>query len=236
MHGKLMSIDKCDVLCICGDVIPLNIQRIDEASLDWLSSNFLEWVNSQPCEKVLLIGGNHDFAIYRNPDAVKNLFSGTKVTYLLDEEYVYTDSEGKKVKFYGSPWCHKFYNWAYMDYDEDELEKVFLKMPADVDVLLTHDCPYGCCDIIRQNVWWADGKHIGSIGLANAVGKKKPKVMLTGHLHSTDKDGGKLCDTMVYNTSVVDEHYELVYAPHYFEVSDDHFMKLLNEKDFVNIF
>lgn len=236
IHGKLnLSIDKCDVLCICGDVVPLNIQRNDNASFEWLSGSFLNWVNKQPCDKVLLIGGNHDFAIYHNPDKVREIFKDTKVVYLFDNEYSYKDSEGNSTKFYGSPWCHKFFDWAYMDFDDDGLRSIFMDMPNDVDVLMTHDCPYGVCDVILQNVRWADGKHIGSVGLADAVIEKKPKVMITGHLHSTNKEGEKLGDTMVYNTSVVDEGYELRYQPHYFEVSKDG-ISLINKEAFVNVF
>jgi Icc-related predicted phosphoesterase len=234
IHGKLnLSIDKCDILCICGDIVPLNIQRNDDLSYAWLETKFLNWVNKQPCDKVLLIGGNHDFAIYHNPDRIREIFKGTKVEYLFDNEFVYQYEEGKQVKFYGSPWCHKFYNWAYMDYDDDQLKETFLKMPDDVDVLMTHDCPYGVCDVILQDVWWADGKHIGSKGLAEAVIEKKPRVMITGHLHSTNKVGEVLGDTMVYNTSVVDETYEMAYQPHYFEVNDDGEIVFLNKEQFV---
>ena len=236
LHGILdLSIDKCDILCICGDIVPLNIQGNDNASFKWLSENFLNWVNKQPCEKVLLVGGNHDFAIYRNPEKIREIFKDTKVTYLLDDEFVYTDSNGKSTKFYGSPWCHKFYNWAFMDYNDDELRNIFLKMPDDVDVLMTHDCPYGAADVILEKTMWYSGDHIGSKGLADAIEVKQPKVMVTGHLHSTNKSGENVNNTVVYNTSVVNEGYKLTYKPHYFEVSENG-VKLLNENDFVNLF
>ena len=240
IHGTLkLTINPWDVLCICGDIVPTQIQKYTDESFEWMEKRFLPWVNNQPCEKVLLIGGNHDFAIYNHPERVRELFKGTKVTYLLDEEFVYTDKDGVSVKFYGSPWCHKFFNWAFMDYDDEQLKELFLKMPDDVDVLMTHDCPYGACDVLLQeDMPWkkATKGHIGSKGLAEAVVERKPKVMVTGHLHSTSKLCEKLGDTDVYNTSVKDEYYNMSFAPHYFSINADKVIELMNKEDFINSF
>ena len=233
LHGILdFSVEKCDILCICGDILPLKIQRNDNKSFVWLETTFLNWVNQQPCDRVILIGGNHDFAIYHDPNRIRSIFKDTKVVYLLDEEYVYSVNDKLNIKFYGSPWCHKFYNWAYMDYDDDKLREIFLKMPEDVDVLVTHDCPKGACDVILQDVWWANGEHIGSIGLCEAVIERKPKMMFTGHLHSTNKLGELLGNTMVYNTSIIDENYKLSYKPHYFDINNDKEVIFVNKDDF----
>ena len=220
LHGIIsFNIEECDVLCICGDIVPLNIQGWTDESYKWLKNDFLTWCNNQPCKEVLLIGGNHDFAIFRHPDKIRDFFRDTKIKYLSDEEYSYISDDGDVIKFYGTAWCHQFGNWAFMGYSDEELKKIYLRMPDDVDILLTHDCPYGACDVLLQkDVFWANGDHIGGKGLADAIIEKKPKMNLTGHLHSTNHEGEMLGDTFVCNVSVLDEHYKRVYEPHYFEV------------------
>ena len=62
LHGYLPdNIEPCDVVCICGDVIPPDIQKNYEASLAWLSGPFQLWALKLNCNKVLFIAGNHDF-------------------------------------------------------------------------------------------------------------------------------------------------------------------------------
>lgn len=148
----------------------------------------------------------------KHPDDWESVFEGTKVTYLCD-----TSAEYKGLTIYGTPWCHKFYNWAFMKADT-ELQKIYSKIPYKVDLLLTHDSPYGTSDIILDDVPWRTGDHIGCHPLGDAVDEKKPKILLHGHLHSTNHELEKRGDTDVYNVSVVDEHYERVYEPLYFEI------------------
>ena len=60
MHGILdFNIEPCDILCICGDIVPLYIQTHHTATLTWLADTFVPWCEKQPCEKIFLIAGNH---------------------------------------------------------------------------------------------------------------------------------------------------------------------------------
>lgn len=221
MHGKLnFDIEKCDILCICGDIMPLNIQTYHDAGIKWLKKTFIPWCEKQPCDKVFLIAGNHDFVFERYPAEIEELFKDNdKVTYLCDSEATYTketDDEYKEIRIYGTPWCHQFYNWAFMTSDV-ELEKIYNKIPYKVDILMTHDCPHGTGDVILQDVPWKTDSHIGCIPLGEAVDSKKPTIMFTGHLHSVTKEPQKRGETTVINVSVVNEEYERVYEPHYIE-------------------
>lgn len=140
------------------------------------------------------------------------MFTGTKIKYLENDAI---EIDGKK--FYGTPYCHQFGNWAFMR-DDDHLALIFENIPEDLDVLLTHDAPYGTSDMILQNVPWMNGEHIGCIPLRDAVIAKQPKVLLHGHLHSTNHAVEILNETDVFNVSLVDEHYELVYKPLVFSI------------------
>ena len=222
LHGNLdIKINESDVLCICGDIVPLNKQTSSKESLKWIETEFIPWCKRQPCKEVLLIAGNHDFVFERSLDKARELFKGTNIRYLQDEAYFYIKEDGSSLNFYGTPWCHQFGNWAFMGHSDDELAEIFMKMPDDVDVLLTHDCPYGACDVLLQNVWWANGEHIGGKGLTKGIEARSPKMNLTGHLHSTNKKGEMLGNTFVCNVSVLNENYKLVYEPHYFIWNDD---------------
>ena len=46
-HGDLIeNVESCDVVCICGDFLPLKIQRDSQKSLKWLKNDFLPWCQS----------------------------------------------------------------------------------------------------------------------------------------------------------------------------------------------
>ena len=209
LHGNLpMDLPEGDVLCICGDIFPLAYQSLMEKSEDWLFNKFVPWTIEIPFKEVILLAGNHDF-FFETMEPIDPIvaFDGTKINYLQDS---WVKIGG--VKFYGTPWCHQFGRWAFMK-DDEWLAKRFANIPSDVDFLLTHDAPYGTSDICMQNVYWNNGEHIGCKPLRDAIIEKKPKYVLHGHLHSTNHDCEILCESRVYNVSLLDEKYELVYEP-----------------------
>ena len=217
MHGILdFNIDECDILCICGDIVPLNIQRYKDGTLKWLKKQFIKWCDKQPCERVFLIAGNHDLIFEYSDEEIRDLFNGTKIQYLRDELTTYTKDD-KTINIYGTPWCHQFFDWAFMT-DDGQLAEIYDKIPENVDILMTHDCSNGACDILLQDVSWRSNDHLGCNPLANAVINKKPKYQLCGHLHSGSHEFEELGDTKCCNVSMVDERYQLAYKPLYFEI------------------
>ena len=221
MHGILdFDIKECDILCICGDIVPLRVQYYLDGTLKWLSKEFIPWCEKQPCDKVFLIAGNHDIVAQKHPDDWEAMFKDTKITYLCDSSADYTketDDDFKAITIYGTPWCHQFYDWAFMTSDVN-LEKIFNKIPYKVDILMTHDCPHGTSDVILQDVPWRTDNHIGCIPLGDAVDNKKPRYQFCGHLHSCTKEPQQRGETIVTNVSVVDERYDRVYEPYYVEI------------------
>lgn len=210
LHGQFPTIKEkeFDVLCICGDIFPLPIQSNMIKCEDWLQKIFIPWCNTLPCEKVLLVAGNHDWFFERTLFMrLNSIFRGTKITYL-ENELVEIDG----YKFYGTPYCHEFGQWAFMRPDE-RLKDIFEIIPENVDVLLTHDAPHGTSDICLQKEPWISGEHIGSVPLRDAILKKHPKLVLHGHLHSTNHNVELMQDTEVYNVSIVDEFYDMTYNP-----------------------
>ena len=59
LHGNLINIPKCDMLCIAGDIIKLDYQRNNEASDKWWRTRFIKWANKIDCSKIFVVPGNH---------------------------------------------------------------------------------------------------------------------------------------------------------------------------------
>jgi Icc-related predicted phosphoesterase len=139
-----------------------------------------------------------------------------KITYLDCETFEY---EGKVI--YGTPLCKPFGRWAFMpSYEEqDERYERHLNIIGKIDIVLSHDAPYGVSDVILQkDCWWADGSHIGNESLKTFLEKAQPKMNLHGHLHSTNHEKEMLGETEVYNISLLDEDYKMSFEPQYFEI------------------
>lgn len=150
IHGELIDTPKCEVLCICGDIVGLNDQRALDASRHWWYNRFTKWVNRQPCEKVIITPGNHDFFIehaYKNnylSELKQDLSMRTsgKLVILVNDDYTY-----KNTKFYGCPFIlpipYQLGRWAFESNNIGaDNNRCYGHIPADTDVLLTHDNPY----------------------------------------------------------------------------------------------
>ena len=221
-HGLLLPIkefEPCELVCICGDISPLNIQANHKKMRKWLTKEFKPWCEPLPCDKVIFIAGNHDSAL-QNLDFMYTQFpKDKKVTYLFHENYVYTSKSGKEYHLFGTPYCKLFGNWAFMEMDSI-LENLYLAIPKNLDILITHDAPFGVSDIILQkDCPWYDGKtHIGNKPLSRVILKQSPRIVLHGHLHSTSREFEEWGNSKVVNCSIKDEKYNPVYKPLIIEI------------------
>ena len=172
LHGNLIDVPECDVLCIAGDFVDLATQRNIEASKEWIEEKFVPWVNNLPCKKVIATAGNHDF-IFDEDREYKNTLAkltNDKFKLLIDELYEY-DS----VKFYGSPWIAPmlFQKWAFESpYPVDD---PFENIPK-CDILITHENPnynekleFGCFGKYKHHFFghWHDGISYGHLNQHN---------------------------------------------------------------------
>ena len=211
LHGELIDISPCNLLIICGDIVPLNVQSGMHKSIKWLRNKFKPWATNLPCDKVIFIAGNHDWVAEKEVKFMLDTFpKDEKVTYLFHEPHEY---EGLKI--FGTPYCKIFYNWAFMK-DDSILEEKYKDIPKNLDILITHDAPYGVSDVLLQSGYTKE--HIGNKPLREAILEKEPKYVLHGHLHSTSHEFELLGSSKVVNCSIKDEQYQLVYDPIYFEI------------------
>lgn len=213
LHGNLIDIYPCEVLFICGDISPLRLQFNMEGMEYWITNEFLPWCEKLSCERIFLIAGNHDAFLERKKEKFKSLLLGSKVVYLENELSEYITDNGDCYKIFGTPYCHIFGNWPFMRTDE-VLKNKFFDIPEDCDIVFSHDCPFGTGDVCLE----LNEKHRGSIPLRDAIIRSKPRYLFTGHLHSANHNCEILEDTEVYNTSIVNERYEVSYEPLYLNI------------------
>lgn len=197
-HGELPDdLPEGDVLAIAGDLLPvwdhdLNYQYA------WARQRLAPHLASLPHERVLLIGGNHDFLFEADPGWKGCL--PAKATYLCDEAV-----EVGGVSFYGTPWSNKFRDWAFMG-DEEFLFERWQQIPDALDVLLVHGPPHGVLDASHVT----KGEHVGSCTLRARLDEIAVPVVACGHIHggygAEELAGGGT----VYNVALMDEGYRPV--------------------------
>lgn len=225
LHGLLPTIDKeFDLMLLAGDLINLYYQKDKYETMTWFTGSFVDWINNLPFKgddsKVLWIAGNHEvgwenLSLDGRRSIVEDIMNDTnrRCIYLEDELYNFNG-----IKVYGTPWCKIFGNWAFMKNDE-KLCEVYSKIPENIDILLTHDAPYGTSDLcFGWQAWGRTPYHIGNKPLRDIILEKSPKYNLHGHLHSANHEEELLGHTSVYNVSVVNEAYKEYYPPLYLQI------------------
>lgn len=226
LHGYLpKDVPECDVVFICGDIVPLDYQSDNIKSVSWFILDFVPWADSLPCDKVVFIGGNHDFFLHTLAcgsniqdvirsanDVMKRILVGThkgrhnKLVYLMDNSYEY---EGRR--FYGTPWIADLSRWAFYLNDEDR-ENIFSHIPKSCDVLLTHMPPItNDCGMVRQHGCFNTFAQYGDQILAREIDKKDIRWSLSGHVHSGNHVPTLINGTNFVNVSLKDENYKVSY-------------------------
>eukprot|EP00035_Acanthoeca_spectabilis_P003929 m.96925 g.96925 ORF g.96925 m.96925 type:complete len:352 (+) comp12377_c0_seq1:1209-2264(+) len=152
---------------------------------------FAEWIKKQPFEHKVVIAGNHDLSF--DPESyaqtridisrgalpeecqsapLKEQLSGA-CHYLEDSEVII---EG--VKFYGSPWSPRFFDWAFNADRGEPIAEIWRKIPTDTDVLVTHGPPIGHGDLC------SGGNRAGCVDLLREIETRvRPVVHIFGHVH-----------------------------------------------------
>ena len=186
-----------DVLIHCGDSA-YGFNR-SAAQVDRLD----DWFGRQHFERILVIGGNHDFELQKRVETNERLFRNAD--YLQDKAIQF-----QGTNFYGAPWIPELSGWAF-HLPADELCNRWDLIPDNTDVLITHTPP---ANILDRN---SRGKACGCPNLRKRVIDLKPRVHCFGHVHAS---GGtiELQGTTYINASLVNSQYELVRRPQEFEI------------------
>lgn len=199
-HGKheQVTIPPCDLLIHAGDICPDKFgpfwaRHEPKHQARWFRETFVPWLNRQPATRKIITWGNHDFCglVMSDEPAVQGLVADV--------------DSGLTV--WCSPWSQTFMSWAFMK-TPAELAEYYATIPTGVDILVTHQPPYGSGDSVL-NLATGQMEHIGSPELRDAIARIQPKVVICGHLHRGY--GQYECHGVpVFNVSVVDESYRVV--------------------------
>lgn len=217
IHGNLPILEQCDVVVICGDIVPADYrQRNNVKSEYWFKTTFLPWVKYLHCNKVVFIAGNHDFWMERMGKVeidkiIKEAGLEDKLFYLMESS---VNIDG--INIFGTPYCIGPTGWAFIDIYANRYSNI-----VDCDVLLTHQPPY--YGNIGVGLDFPERINFGSAILLNEARKHDIKYWFCGHIHSGEhrehvtylKDD-KPC--VLYNVSYLNEQYHPKYSPVYIDI------------------
>jgi Icc-related predicted phosphoesterase len=198
LHGSyrdLPPMNAVDVVVVAGDFLASG-KHVAELQ------DFASWVGGLRARHKVVVAGNHDLILEEMGREAAECMFPADVHYLQDTG---VDLEG--VRFYGSPWTPRFYDWAFMKPDVD-LQAIWNQVPVGLDVLVTHGPPLGSLDWVKR----AGG--VGSKSLAEAIATRcRPRVHLFGHIHEWGgyvqvRDG-----TAYFNVATMDPYYCLRPSP-----------------------
>lgn len=165
-HGDLRVPDG-DVFVHAGDMCRGGrLVELEEAAA---------WIRGLPHALKIVVAGNHDWCFVREPEAARAAL-GPDVVYLEDSGH---DCAGLRV--WGSPWQPAYGGWAFNLPRGAPLAEKWARIPAGLDVLITHGPPQGFGDRSWTSV------RGGCVDLRARVEAVHPRVHLFGHIH---EDGG----------------------------------------------
>lgn len=184
-----------DLLIVAGDLTSTGTP----AQLAAFNS-YLEKHTSKFNHKPLVIAGNHDFALEREPEEAIEIL--TAADYMED---ALVEIDG--VRIWGSPWTPTFFDWAFMKDRGPEIRKMWVMIPENLDLLVTHGPPWGILDFCGSHAGCSDLLDI----VTNKLGKA-PRFHIFGHIHEGfgSHENEK---TQFLNVSVCDEKYHAVNKP-----------------------
>ena len=187
VHRRLRDLPEAHILVHSGD---FTMSGSEAETLD-----FLEWLCDLPYRHKVLVAGNHDACLY-----------GATLDGLDDNVHYLCDSgvEIEGLKFWGVPMFME-------DCVSGHQEQLYVAIPDDTDVLVTHTPPYGILD--------RDGSILyGSRELLEKVRAIRPRLHLFGHIHrahGTTNDGM----TVFSNGAIMDESYDSLNEPNVLPIS-----------------
>ena len=224
LHGELPDAkESSEITLICGDIVPLSIQRSISESKLWLKTEFAYWARNWPSDKIFFIAGNHDFVfdghMSYNDIMELSINSNNKLWYLQNNSVIYTNRKGKDYTIFGTPYCHIFRKWAFMLPDEELVIK-YADIPENVDILLSHDAAnINNLGLVPPNIWHPnESLNAGNTILAKAIKLKKPKYYFCGHIHDGNHKVETIDNTLMANVSLLNDSYQISYEPLYLDI------------------
>ena len=184
-----------DVLIHAGDF------TMDSRSAEKLI-DFNEWLGELPHAYRVVIPGNHDSIV----EHASRRALITNATLLINESV-----EIMGLKFWGSP-TTPLLGEAFGVVSDTVRAKLYSRIPADTDILLTHGPPHGILDKAPGS-----DRHEGCHQLFAAVQRVKPMLHVFGHVHGAYGTYGTN-DILFVNTALPGRGFGMRNRPHVFRL------------------
>ena len=229
LHGWLPKIETpFDLLGIAGDVSPAH-DHYYKFQKEWTETTFKDWVLKLPFKnelsKVVLVPGNHDAYFERaNKTDISHLVTlcDNRLVFLKNQTYDFETLDGPglaTIKIFGTPYCKIFGGWPFMC-GPDTLAKKYGECPEGMDLVLSHDSPKkNNLGLIQEG--WSSGTDAGNALLDELIDAKKPKVFVSGHIHSGNHEFANVDGVWMGNVSLINERYYPTYDVLYINYNPD---------------
>jgi predicted phosphohydrolase len=195
-HHRGVAVPDGDVLVFAGDY--------GMRATPGETAEFNRWLAALPHPHKLLVAGNHD----QGPLG--------ELGRLLPAATVLTDAEamvevgGRRLRVWGAPWQPQFAGWPTYLPARQALAH-WRKVPAGLDILLTHTPPWKYGDGDEAGL---DG---GDPGLLEAIRRARPRLAVFGHIHNgLPRAGlvpGTAATTEFVNAALTNNSALLAHAP-----------------------
>lgn len=190
-----LAVPEGDLLLHAGDLTGSGSEEEVEQAASWLAS--------LPHPHKVVVAGNHDWLFQREPAKAQALLAQVPGLVYLEDRCATVAG----LRIHGSPWQPWFFDWAFnLPRDGAELEQVWARVEADVDVLLTHSPPHGIRDATE------DGRHVGCERLRAALARLRPRLHVFGHIHEA-AGRERVGETEHVNAAVLDARYRRRFPP-----------------------
>jgi 3',5'-cyclic AMP phosphodiesterase CpdA len=228
-HGTLPEIPPCDLVIVGGDVCPDGLGRLlaqdaPHEQARWFHQTIRPWLAEARTAHRILTWGNHDWcgqACDFSSDAPGRVSDGA-LQIVVDTETRVPVPAGRPggagvdgCRIWATPWSNQFMEWAFMK-SPDALAAVYAAIPSGVDILVSHQPPFGYGDRLTGD-GSGQSAHLGSRELLGAIERVRPRLVICGHIH-----GGhgryEHRGVPIYNVAVLDDQYRPAHDPTIIEI------------------
>jgi Icc-related predicted phosphoesterase len=165
LHRRIPDIPDGDVLIHAGDCLGAGtLENVEDLN---------DWLGTLPHRHKIVIAGNHDWIFQEAPELARDAL--TNAIYLED-----SGIEIEGLRFWGSPWTPTFLDWAFMLDRGKALHDLWMQIPDDTDVLITHGPPKGIGD---EALMGFQCQNVGCVDLLHRIEQMRLKAHIFGHIH-----------------------------------------------------